>query len=490
MRKTFLITVILSLLQVSAASAEPFNTEPDGNLAPASTQNADASTSTADQSNTMTALQAAAYSCMQEGGQFNESTSECRKGNAQATQRSTASLTSETSPCMADTDDAVKTCNFSDSKDAQLAVGMANQMVGQLKAMTVANQALLCSKMGAVSQALDVAVGAFSTYCSQAYSKCESSCTKEIQDIKEAIDAAPAAGTAALEEQKTALVKKSKSCASLSGNVKNIFQNVGSYAAMETAKSQYCGKKTDALAELCKSQPSNALCKTTAGTNCADPNVAATSIVCICQTKPNDPRCGAQAAIGLNNGLPNANGAASGSSSSGSEKLGDFGGLGGGADSGAGGFNSNAMNDGSGGGGFNPRAGVGGRGGGLGGGSGGGGQNGKGGAGAGGAGGGNGINAKIISGYGVGGVGGPAGHYGAGAGGGGANGNGMGGRNGYMAANGKPGVDLRKFLPGGQMDPSRGLAGVSGPDGMTGPNSDIWKKINMRYFSVTPSLLP
>jgi hypothetical protein len=51
-------------------------------------------------------------------------------------------------------------------------------------------------------------------------------------------------------------------------------------------------------------------------------------------------------------------------------------------------------------------------------------------------------------------------------------------------------VDLKQFLPGGQMDPSRGLAGAAGPDGITGPNSDIWKKIKMRYYSVTPSLLP
>jgi hypothetical protein len=489
-RQIFLITVTLSLLQVSVASAGVHFSEADGNILPTSNQNSDDTAQTEEQTKNFNMIQAL-QDCTSEGGVFDRATNKCNPRSAPATQQSTASPSPQTSACVADTEDAVKQCNFSDSKDAQLAVGMANQMVQQLKAMTVANQALLCSKMGAASQALDVAVGAFSTYCTQAYSKCESSCAKEIEEIKERIDASFVAfAVPALEEQKAMLVKKSKACSSLSSNVKNIFQSVGSYAAMETAKSQYCSEKTDALAELCKSQPGNVLCKTNGGANCSDPNVAATSIVCICQKKPNDPRCGAQAAIGLNSGLPNANGANSASGSNGSDKPGDFGGLGGGADSGPGGFNSNAMNDGSGNGGFNPRSGVGGRGGGLGGGGGGGGQNGKGGgAGAGGGAGGNGINAKIISGYGVGGTGGPAGRYG-GAGVGGPNGNGMGGRNGYMAANGKPGVDLRKFMPGGQMDPSRGLAGVSGPDGMTGPNSDIWKKINMRYFSVTPSLLP
>ncbi|QDK36575.1 hypothetical protein [Bdellovibrio sp. NC01] len=55
----------------------------------------------------------------------------------------------------------------------------------------------------------------------------------------------------------------------------------------------------------------------------------------------------------------------------------------------------------------------------------------------------------------------------------------------------KGGTDLRQFLPGGNMDPrARGLAGVSGPDGITGPNSNIWHKIQNRYQVVTPSLIP
>jgi hypothetical protein len=33
------------------------------------------------------------------------------------------------------------------------------------------------------------------------------------------------------------------------------------------------------------------------------------------------------------------------------------------------------------------------------------------------------------------------------------------------------------------MDPrvNRGLAGITGPDGITGPHTDIWKKIQNRY---------
>lgn len=52
-------------------------------------------------------------------------------------------------------------------------------------------------------------------------------------------------------------------------------------------------------------------------------------------------------------------------------------------------------------------------------------------------------------------------------------------------------VDLTQFLPNGKLDPQRrGLAGVSGPDGITGPNTDIWQKVNIRYNAVRFNMLP
>ena len=50
--------------------------------------------------------------------------------------------------------------------------------------------------------------------------------------------------------------------------------------------------------------------------------------------------------------------------------------------------------------------------------------------------------------------------------------------------------DLRQFLPGGRLDPNRGVAGSSGPDGITGPHSNIWQKVQNRYKVVSPSLIP
>jgi hypothetical protein len=79
--------------------------------------------------------------------------------------------------------------------------------------------------------------------------------------------------------------------------------------------------------------------------------------------------------------------------------------------------------------------------------------------------------------------------------GGGSSGSSGSGGSGYQSSGGSNGnqkmaVDLKQFLPGGKQDPSRSLAGISGPDGITGPNSDIWLKVNTRYRSVGPSMKP
>jgi hypothetical protein len=34
------------------------------------------------------------------------------------------------------------------------------------------------------------------------------------------------------------------------------------------------------------------------------------------------------------------------------------------------------------------------------------------------------------------------------------------------------------------------MAGIIGPDGMTGPNSDLWKKIRVRYSEKSVEMLP
>jgi hypothetical protein len=59
------------------------------------------------------------------------------------------------------------------------------------------------------------------------------------------------------------------------------------------------------------------------------------------------------------------------------------------------------------------------------------------------------------------------------------------------AKNGLP--DLRQFLPGGYADPRAhvGVTGLQvGIDGITGPHTDIWKKIQNRYQVLQGTLQP
>jgi hypothetical protein len=202
-------------------------------------------------------------------------------------------------------------------------------------------------------------------------------------------------------------------------------------------------------------------CSTTAGQS---------NPVCICQINPSAPQCASDTS-GFNAGI----GSGSGGADAGNLDLSKFGGPGGFGDGGTGIFPAGA-GPGEGGLGGSLQKGGSGRGNAQ---ESGGGSNGRGGAAAGGPGG-SGINTKIIGGYGVGGSG--------GGGSGGGSGYSRGNTGGYGAGAGNP--NLKQYLPGGKMDPSRSIAGETGPDGITGPNTDIWKKVKTRYFAKKPSLLP
>ncbi len=50
--------------------------------------------------------------------------------------------------------------------------------------------------------------------------------------------------------------------------------------------------------------------------------------------------------------------------------------------------------------------------------------------------------------------------------------------------------NLAEFLPGGRLDrKAQALAGITGPDGITGPHSNIWQKIKIRYQAVRNTLI-
>lgn len=366
------------------------------------------------------------------------------------------------SQCAAETEKALSDCNFEGNSEVQGVMGLAGQLKNSFDQMVAVNPQLACSKLAQLSGAATAASGAFNGACSFSYQKCQSACEQDLATAR-------SMNALNIDEIRT----NQRKCAQLSSTLQNSVNSIAQLANVSQSMS-YCQSQTgDAWAQHCQEVPSDPFCAKTNQNvaNCSDPTFAASSTVCICQKNPSDPRCGSS-------NFASKNG--SGSATDGSLNPDDFGSLGGG-DIGGGVNDAGVASpykplDGDLNRGGSGRPGFGSSGGGTGGVS---GRNTGGSAGSA-------INTKIVTGYGVGGRGGTA--FGNGTGGAGQNniGNARDPGNGRNAN----GVDLRQFLPGGQRDPSRTLAGVSGPDGITGPNTDIWKKINTRYFSVSPSLLP
>lgn len=394
-------------------------------------------------------------------------------------------LSEEESECVKETESATKYCDLNSNQETKAASQFANQMLGGLKTAVGSSTAALCGKMGEASQKLDLALTAYRGLCTYNWTQCSNVCKTELEDLKrkketlQSITPANEALTLKLNDQLKLVSSAQTRCGKLVSNMNQALTGVGSYVAMENAKSQYCTQQADALAAFCKSQPNNVVCGQANSSDCTNPSVASTSLVCICKANKNDSRC--TSSLYANGSLSSQSlSSKSGSGGSGSEsdlaKSGDFGGIG----DGAGGLGDN----------INPGAG-GGEGGGL---PRGGAQGGRAGldVGGGGSGGGGGapsgggrdpLNTKTILGYGIGG-GGAAGSRGSSS-------SSSGSYYASGAGGGKQGsIDLRKYLPGGKFDATRALAGISGPDGITGPNTDIWKKVNQRYFNITPSLLP
>lgn len=355
---------------------------------------------------------------------------------------------------------------------AQVALMLGQQTAGSIQAA--------CSKMANLSQMASTALVAYRTACSTSIQSCNTSCDSAISYLKEnQMSCFAGMNATQAEAEYNSMVSQVKSeiktCNSLNAKMEQAGQAINNYGNTALQSTQ-CGDESSGVPDvpdLCKTYPNSPGCNNGI-VDCNNPTMA-TNKVCICSKNPTDPTC-----VGTKN---------SGS---------DFG-NGGGIDSSSRAPNANVSGGLDGGdlpyfgieqGKANRSAGnsIDGK---MGGGSGiGGGDSGGGGGAAGGGRGGAGeedplqVNAGF---YGSGG----GGSFGGGPGGGGSGGSGGGARgaNGAAAGNGLP--DLRSFLPGGKMDPrQRGLAGSSGVDGITGPHSNIWQKIQNRYQSMSPTLLP
>lgn len=397
----------------------------------------------------------------------------CSTGRIYSNSQSIAPSTSSvaTSACKDKTDTAVNICE--QQKGSMM--GQAKNMLGGISQMMGSNIQAACSEWGRGMASINAGLSAFSAGCSREYLSCRSACDADLSEAKAAMAAAPVTSPQyeAARAKIASIETDQKRCGRLQEHLASAASGVDQLIAASQTAEQCKAMTGDTIAEMCAKDPSLPICGSQGPADCSDPSQASTNTICICQVNPRDARCGLSGKTqGYNATNMGSSGAAdslsAGSFGSGSAGSGDgysdmtFGKPGAASD-------RNLLQGGSGGG----KGGVGG-----------GGQNGGPDGGGGRAG--SGQSAKILNGY-YGGKGGAAG--GAGAGSRGAYGAQAGYRPG-SGAGGNANVDLRQFMPGGKMDPQRGLAGVSGPDGITGPHTDIWKKVNKRYFAVTPSLLP
>ncbi len=392
--------------------------------------------------------------------------------------------------CSQETEAAASTCDPKQNQMMNGVMGFATSTMEQMasdalnKAAQVdpaAPQAMkadfqsTCMKMGNLSQTANIATGSYKAYCAAAFVQCQSACDTDISNITAALGTNPELKIA-LEDAK----KVQRQCASLSKNIAGALADMTKFAATSKNMTDCLVKTNPALSQITDKCANNIFDPSCASqlnsSDCLNPaNAASPACVCSNPQSANNAMCGSL----KTNNFPGMG--ASNPSSGSPAALSNFGGPGGGLGDGL------NFPDGSGKSpdGANPSGGPGGGGGGS---KGGmissGGTGGKP-AGAGGPAASR-FNSSIIGGY---------GYSGGSAGGGsrplGALGDPRGNNPGRAAAaGGIPKVDLSQFLPGGKFDPARALAGISGPDGITGPNSNIWEKVRIRYFSVKPSLLP
>lgn len=364
--------------------------------------------------------------------------------------------------CLDDTRSATDSCDEDKSGDMQkvnadLAIG------GQVIAGMQASQQVACSKLGQLLPLVSAGIAAFQGYCSKGYFSCRSSCSDAYELQREM----SIKGLSAVSNYiNSNITDAKKDCTELQRTLTSAAQNA-TVALTSLFNTQQCQDGSqDLIGNFCRQNPSSSICgQQQVAVDCNDANYAYSNTVCICQRNPRDSRCGNNVAGGVMQSSSGAGaGGKDGSPTNPAAGL-DPGGMG--VDP----FSDVTPGQAKNGGMANlPVGGPGRQGGGI-----SGGGTGSGQQGAQGAAGGSNLNTKVLGGY----MGGNGGGYGGGSYSGRSGDDNGGGGNSRFG--GGPNVNLNAFRPPGGMDPKRNLAGVTGPDGLTGPNSNNWEKVNIRY---------
>lgn len=395
------------------------------------------------------------------------------------------------------------TCDEKNDAGMNSVSATASQVALMMGQQTSASIQAACSKMADISQAANGAVAAYRLMCSGAIKDCRSACADLVNfsksnsncfvnspsgniDLPNVSESARQITLQLRNQNSLAMVSSAEAIAGRCNNydakmneAQQAIQNYGMTAANASQCAQLSKGTTAAVPEYCKANPTAVGCNPAAPVDCTNPTEATSNKVCVCSVNPHDPMCSSSQKAISDGGNTSLIDSSSRVASGGAEDFsGDLpnlppvmpgkpssGGPGQAVDGSQGGGTLSATGTGSG-----ASAGA---------------RSGNSAEGASGA-----ANSHdVLSGYYGGGGSGYKGGYGSGDG-------GSRGARGVAAQNagavkGSGGPDLRQFLPGGKYDPrARGLAGAAGPDGITGPHSNIWQKIQNRYQVVSPSLMP
>ncbi|WP_374027904.1 hypothetical protein ACES2J_02425 [Bdellovibrio bacteriovorus] len=378
--------------------------------------------------------------------------------------------------CRAQVTDTTYTCDEKNDSGMSGIANSASQLSLMFGQQTAGSIQAACSKMASFSSAANAAVAAYRLTCQSSITSCHSACDQVVEYVSSnsaCLDAAGGAGSSA--QMRSSAESAAGRCNDFDAKVAEANQAINNFAGTMQNAAQ-CASLTSgdstALPELCKANPSLPGCEGVAAVDCTNPAMSGNK-VCVCAKNPSDPVCMSEKSSAGSTFISSTNPGSRLSTNGADLSGGDLPSLPSILPGKPGSGGAGEAVDGKQGGG----AGISSMGGGGGGGA------------SGGAAGEEGLEDGVQVNAGFYGGGGSFGGSGMGSGGGERGAAGMAGAAG--AAKGKGAPDLRQFLPGGKFDPkSRGLAGNGGPDGITGPHSNIWLKIQNRYQVLSPTLMP
>lgn len=191
----------------------------------------------------------------------------------------------EVSACEAATLKAAKSCN-ADNSGLSNAANIASQtalLAGQKGAMGIQES---CSKMADVAKAANIAVVGYRLLCGNAIKACTSACAVPLIPKCEGSSSVSVTGDA-----RTAMAGNLSSCQSFLDKMSEAAAAAQNYSLMEM-NSQSCSLLSNGVtaSEICKSNPDYPGCTPQEHMDCTNPKMAENK-VCVCSKTPYDPMC-------------------------------------------------------------------------------------------------------------------------------------------------------------------------------------------------------